>query len=832
MTANAENSSTNLAVKESTFAYQWQNSMTKQKWVEVLVDCPGLEGLYTYAVPPNLPIQIGDIVSIPFRQQHLGGIVIRWQEKLPAHLSPSQIKVIADVIAQGFFPPEYWQLMEQVAKYYCCELISVIKIALPPGILGKSQLRVRLKPGALPPGAENFCKNVTAKVLTLLKSQARGDYSSKYLQQQIPGARQGIQELQKRGWVETYLEPPKPPRPQLKNVISLIPYNLPVDVTPRQKEILDILRSRGGELWVNELLQIAKTSPSLLKKLQAKGCVVIEPRENLRLLQDNQPENDQPKQLTQAQAKALKLINSLSGWQQILLHGVTGSGKTEVYLQAIKPILARGKSALVLVPEIGLTPQLTDRFRARFGNQVWVYHSGLSQGERYDTWRQMLRGEPQVIIGTRSAVFAPLVNLGLIILDEEHDNSFKQTQPTPTYHARTVAKWRGKLANCPVILGSATPALETWQETSLGQSQYLCLPTRIHSRPLPPVEIVDMRAELKRGNRSIFSNSLANALKERQNLGQQAIIFISRRGHSTFVSCRSCGTPIECPHCDVSLAYHYTHAGANQLLRCHYCNYTTSQPSYCPECNSPYLKHFGTGTQRVKMEIEKQFPGIKALRFDGDTTRNKGARRRLLASFAQGEADVLIGTQMLTKGLDIPNVTLVGVLAADSLLHRSNYRAAETAFQTLTQVAGRAGRGDEPGKVIIQTYSPEHPTISAVKQHDYMTFIQTELPQREELCYPPYGSLVLIKFSGLRQAEVSQAAKKVAQVCLNQLQRECQLLGPAPASIMRVSNRYRWQILLKFPRHISPVLPDLCQLRRLCPLSVSLMIDVDPLILD
>ena len=528
----------------------------------------------------------------------------------------------------------------------------------------------------------------------------------------------------------------------------------------------------------------------------------------------------------------------------MLLHGVTGSGKTEVYLQAIAPLLQRGQSALVLVPEIGLTPQLTDRFRARFGNKVCVYHSALSDGERYDTWRQMLTGEPQVVIGTRSAVFAPLPHLGLIILDEEHDGSFKQDSPIPTYHARTVAQWRAELENCPIVLGSATPSLETWVnfrergegrgargEADSSPCHYVSLPERIQSRPMPPVEVVDMRQELQQGNRSIFSRSLQDALQQLQEREQQGILFIHRRGHSTFVSCRSCGYVIECPNCDVSLAYHHTEEGAPELLRCHYCNFARSHPRNCPECSSPYLKFFGSGTQRVAQELAQQFPQLSFIRFDSDTTRTKGSHRTLLTRFANREADLLVGTQMLTKGLDLPQVTLVGVMAADGLLHLADYRASERAFQTLTQVAGRAGRGDDPGRVIVQTYSPEHPVIQAVQRHEYESFTQSELQQRAALNYPPYGRLILLRLSSTDAAEVQNTAQHVAYV-LTPKDGEMsgyEILGPAPASILRVSNRYRWQILLKFAHELLPELPDWNAVRSLCPSSVSLTIDVDPL---
>lgn len=358
------------------------------------------------------------------------------------------------------------------------------------------------------------------------------------------------------------------------------------------------------------------------------------------------------------------------------------------------------------------------------------------------------------------------------------------------------------------------------------KSHYLSLPERVNFRPLPPVEVVDMRSELHQGNRSIFSKALQQSLQELVETGQQGILFIHRRGHSTFVSCRSCGFVMECPHCDVSLSYHQTEAGAAQVLRCHYCNYAVPHPKSCPECGSPYLKFFGSGTQRVAQELTKQFPELRFIRFDSDTTRTKGAHRTLLTRFAKGEAHLLVGTQMLTKGLDLPQVTLVGVVSADGLLHLSDYRASERAFQTLTQVAGRAGRGEDPGKVIIQTYTTEHRVIEAVRQHDYQTFIQDELEQREALNYPPYGRLILLRLSSPDSTQVENTATEIAEKLQ---QSEIDVLGPAPASILRVANRYRWQILLKFAPEDLPQLPDWEEIRELCPNTVSLTIDIDPL---
>jgi primosomal protein N' (replication factor Y) len=833
-------------------------------WVEALIDCPGAQGLYVYQLPPRLSVQPGDILSVPFGAQQTGAIAIRLIEQLPAELEPAKVRSIEDVITRRFFPPHYWTLLQQTADYYYTPLMQVIRTALPPGILGRSQRRIRLKSG-VPDASQESLPPAAQALLACLQAQKTGDYAWHYLQRQVRGAQRGLTDLLQRGWVESYLEPPTFVRPKLRQVATLVNPPCDVELSLRQREILEVLKRRGGEMGVQELLQTCHASSSTLKRLEQKGCIVIQQQEILRAESGPMPNPDQPRSLMPAQQAAVEAIAALQGFTTVLLHGVTGSGKTEVYLQAIAPILLKGRSVLVLVPEIGLTPQLTDRFRARFGGKVQVYHSALSDGERYDTWRQMLGGVPQIIIGTRSAIFAPLPHLGLIVLDEEHDASFKQDQPAPCYHARTVACWRAQLENCPLILGSATPSLETWLAVSSSSpllmqaiiplaeqvpspvnpptsslpslawvadpACYLTLPTRIQSRPLPQIEVVDMRQELHQGNRSIFSRSLQSALQQLKAQAQQGVLFIHRRGHSTFVSCRSCGSVLQCPHCDISLTYHQPHEGSVPTLRCHYCGYQRSHPQHCPTCDSPYLKHFGSGTQRVMQELAQHFPELRCIRFDSDTTRTKGAHRVLLTRFAQGEADLLVGTQMLTKGIDLPQVTLVGIVAADGLLYLADYRANERTLQTLMQVAGRAGRGDEPGRVILQTYSPQHPVIHAVQHHQYEAFMQTEQQQRATLYYPPYGQLILLRLSSFDPALVQQTAHQLADRLrpVDSAIAGYELLGPVPAVIVRVARRYRWQILLKCLPTGKPNLPDLTGLRSLCPTGVSLTIDVDPM---
>jgi len=782
-------------------------------WVEVLVDCPGAQGVSTYSVPSGMWVQPGDILSVPFGSQQVGGIAVRVLHEPP---ELKQIRSIDSIVSAGFFPASYWALLDRVARYYQTSLMQVVRVALPPRLLARSQRRIRL---TNPDANEVFLNPAAQQILNLLKASKTKEYSWQFIQRQVKGAHRGLQDLLRLNWAESYLEPPATIRPQLRQAVILV--SMQGELRDRQREILEVLKRNGGEMWLTDLLQHCRTTSPTVKRLQAQGCVILQGREVLRSEQSPEVDHDSAKSLTLDQAQALERIRAITGFEKILLHGVTGSGKTEVYLQAIAPVLRQGQSALVLVPEIGLTPQLTDRFRARFGDQVCVYHSALSDGERFDTWRQMLIGSPQIAIGTRSAIFAPLPNLGLIILDEEHDSSFKQDQPAPCYHARSVAQWRAELEDCPLILGSATPSLESWLESSI----YLSLPKRILDRPLPQIDVVDMRRELHDRNGSIFSRSLQAELKKLKENNQKGLLFIHRRGHSTFVSCRSCGYVMDCPNCDVSLSYHHVHENAQPLLRCHYCNHTQLQSQRCPSCGSSYFKNFGSGTQRVVQEISKLFPDLKTIRFDSDTTRAKGAHRALLSQFAHGDADLLVGTQMLTKGIDLPQVTLVGIISADGLLNLADFRASERAFQTLVQVAGRAGRGTEPGRVILQTYAPENPVIQAVKQQQYEPFVEKELEQRSMLHYPPYGRLVLIRLSGLSANTVQTTAETLCDLLL-QSSKNYEVLGPAPATILRIAQRYRWQILLKFT---DDQIPDVTELRSHCPSTVSLTIDVDPM---
>ncbi|CKF57162.1 primosome assembly protein PriA [Streptococcus pneumoniae] len=458
-------------------------------------------------------------------------------------------------------------------------------------------------------------------------------------------------------------------------------------------------------------------------------------------------------------------------------------------------MLEKGKEAIVLVPEIALTPQMVDRFKGRFGSQVAVLHSALSVGEKYDEWRKILRKEVKVVVGARSAVFAPFENLGIIIIDEEHESSYKQ-EDNPRYHARDVAVWRGQYHKCPIVLGSATPTLESFARAKKGVYELLTMEKRMNEQALPTVEIVDMREELRDGNRSMFSKALHEKIADRLEKKEQMVLFLNRRGHSTFVMCRDCGYVVQCPHCDISLTYHKM----NHRLKCHYCSYEENMPTACPACQSTYIRFFGTGTQKVEEEITKLFPEARVIRMDVDTTSRKGMHEKLLKAFGEEKADILLGTQMIAKGLDFPKVTLVGVLTADTMLHLPDFRASEKTYQLLTQVSGRAGRHELPGEVIIQTYTPEHYSIELAKNQQYDVFFDQEMQMRRTRQYPPYYYVVLVTVSHPELLKAVQVTEKIALYLRTHCSQQTMVLGPVASAIPRIKDRYRYQCMIKYKR--------------------------------
>ena len=623
----------------------------------------------------------------------------------------------------------------------------------------------------------------------------------------------------------------------------------------KHRQVLEALQRHEGPPLIGCVYADTDATLDTLRDLQAAGLIALEAEVTWRdPLAGREFKPDQPPALTADQQRAWAAILDGIGRAEpgpaTLLFGVTGSGKTEIYLRGIAEVLRCGRQAVVLVPEIALTPQTVQRFAARFPGKVTVWHSELSDGERFDVWRRVRSGHPaaQVVVGSRSALFLPFPELGLIVVDEEHESTYKQER-TPRYHARRAAIELGRISAIPVLLGSATPALETYYAARSGAIQLLTLPQRVGSRgqrtgngepgtneqpvpyslfptpyslvpDLPGVEIVDMRQELRVGNRTMFSRSLAVALREVLARQQQAILYLNRRGSASFVLCRDCGHVEACPRCAVPLTYH----GAGQVLICHHCNRRYPVPAICPKCESRRIRYFGTGTQTVEETVKQAFPSARTLRWDRDVTGAKGAHEAILSRFAEREADILIGTQMIAKGLDLPRVTLVGVIAADTGLFLPDFRAGERTFQLLTQVAGRAGRGDLAGRVIVQTYRPDHYAIVAASHHDFEGFYRQEMAFRREQGYPPIRRLARILVSDTQAAKAQAGAGRAAELLKGELARlalpETDLIGPAPCFFSQGRGLYRWQVIVRSP--------DPARLLSGLPMEIGWRVDVDP----
>ncbi|MDN6029061.1 MAG: primosomal protein N' [Lactobacillus sp.] len=530
--------------------------------------------------------------------------------------------------------------------------------------------------------------------------------------------------------------------------------------------------------------------------------------------------------LTAEQTATLAAVSPTISQRQaktFLLEGVTGSGKTEVYLHAISQALAAGRTALMLVPEISLTPQMVRQVKARFGEQVAVLHSALSQGEKYDEWRRIRRGEARVVVGARSAIFAPLTNIGLIVIDEEHEASYKQEE-NPRYHAREVALWRSRYHHCPLILGSATPNLGSRARAQKGVYQLLSLTQRANQQALPAVDLIDLKAVHFAGDQFDLSQQLLDAIEARLKRHEQVILLLNRRGFAHFMLCRECGFVLKCPNCDLSLTMHKD----TQQMQCHYCGHTEPIPSHCPQCSSQQIRFLGTGTQKVAEELQALLPAVRLLRMDVDTTRRKGSYKRILDAFGRGEADILLGTQMIAKGLDFPNVTLVGVINADTGLWVPDYNASERTFELLTQVAGRAGRAEKRGEVLIQTYNPEHYAIRLAQSQDYERFYAYEMRVRHAGAYPPYYYTVLISVAAKKEQNAAREAFKISRQLRQQLQASTIILGPTPSAISRLKNQYYYQILVKYKKepHLNQLLHQIQDAGQAAK-KYGLMIEID-----
>ena len=722
---------------------------------EVIVDIAhaNVDRLYSYRVPEGMLVSPGSHVLVPFgngnRQRE--GFVIRVMEQEKTAVSDeTQSSVTLKPLLRVIEPypiltPEQIDLAYWMQKSYFCLLVDALRQMIPAQMRGgkvkeKIEKTIQL---AHPEDAD-------AQLLSLL------DKSGK-------------------------------PR------------------APKQYEVLETLRTAGVEMAVSDVLAYVPDAQGAISALVKRGYVVEGGHVTFRRPNISPLAADKLVTLNPAQESAVDAITTAMEAKSgtLLLHGVTGSGKTEVYMRAIERCLASGRQAIMLVPEISLTPQTVGLFQERFSDGIAVLHSRLSAGERFDEWRRIRLGKARVAVGARSAVFAPMQNVGLIIVDEEHEGSY-QSETVPRYNALDVAAYRAKQFGSPMLLGSATPSLLSYYRALSGRYTLLELPSRVQNRPLPAVEVIDMRQEFQAGNNGIFSGKLAQYLGECLEKGQQAMLFINRRGYSTFVSCRNCGHVILCDDCDISMTYH---KGENRL-RCHFCGAVKPLPTVCPACGKPFIKYFGIGTEQVEEALHNLFPKAVTLRMDTDTIRTKDTMQQMLTAFARGEAQFLVGTQMIAKGHDFPNVTLVGVVAADATLLIPDYRSTERTFQLLTQVAGRAGRDENPGKVVIQTYSPAHPAIRYAREHDYKSFYHYELEQRKKAIFPPFSLFVRILFSGDDERSLQTGVDAYA-VQLKHALGECLgaegehdilLYSASPAPIKRKQRAYRYQILIKLLR--------------------------------
>jgi primosomal protein N' (replication factor Y) len=775
-------------------------------YAKVIVDVPAkaTNRAFDYQIPMELieDIRVGSRVGVPFGPRVLQGFVVELH--MTTNMDTTKIKPIRSLLDKAPpLTPELVAIGRWMSEKYICHEVTALQAMLPSALKARYEKQLRV--------SDNGIDEVQ-----LIKDRAAG-----------------------------------------KMALSVFPVSSPEELAAaadalsarasKQQEVLRYFAANPLPIRLTKLLAELNVTASAVKSLADKGLLELRNEEVQRdPYADRHFERSEPLKLTEEQFAAFREIRDAvmaKQHQTFLLQGVTGSGKTEVYLQTIQQCLDLGREAIVLVPEISLTPQMVERFKGRFGNLVAVLHSRLSQGERYDEWRKIMRREVKVAIGARSAVFAPFTDIGLIIIDEEHESSYKQEE-SPKYHATEVAIERARRLGAAVVLGSATPSLESMYKASIHHHasclpyRKLNMPTRVAGRPMPPVQVVDMREELKKGNRSMFSGPLYKAIEERLLRKEQTVLLLNRRGYATFVMCRSCGYVAQCPHCDISLTYHQS----ARNLRCHYCGYAEREKSECPECQSTHIRHFGTGTQRVEEELAKLFPGIRVIRMDVDTTTEKGSHEKWLTMFRNKQADVLLGTQMVAKGLDFPEVTLVGVIAADTVLNLPDFRSAERTFQLLTQVAGRAGRHTLPGEVFVQTYTPEHYSIVAASYHDYDSFARQELQLRQEHSYPPFHRLILITLSHeqipflMRTAE--NLVHRLKELSSSRMGTELghneniEVYGPVASPISRIKDRYRFQCMVKYRQStevsnwVAQAVSELDELVAKQKLLIS--IDVDP----
>ncbi|MGN0747039.1 MAG: primosomal protein N' [Aristaeellaceae bacterium] len=695
---------------------------------------------FSYLIPEGMRLTVGQRVEVPFGPRRKEGVVVGFAES--CEVPPEKLKpVLAPLEDYPAILPSLLTLARQMAEDAHCPLAETLRLMLPAEMRGG---RVQVKQQTV----AKLCIPLS-RVEEAVAAQGRSG---------------------------------------------------------KRRQLLQLL-SDGQAHPVGELKLLVREPLEALRQLEAAGLVRLFQEEVLRRPGGAMQEPPMPDPaLTPAQEEVLAVMlpELERGQGRFLLHGVTGSGKTEVFIRLVRDTLARGRTAMILVPEIALTPQMVSWFRGRFGAVAAVMHSRLSAGERFDEWRRIRRGEARVVIGARSAVFAPCENLGLIVVDEEHESTYLSDRH-PRYDARQVAARRCDNEGATLLLASATPSILSFAKARRGDYTLLEMPHRVMNRPLPQVEVVDMRRELESGNRSVFSGALLHALQSCMRRGEQAMLLMNRRGYNAFVSCRSCGHVMKCPNCDVSMTYHVS--GGDNLLHCHYCGHAETPPALCPECGSRYIRYFGAGTQKVEEELRRLFPGVGIVRMDIDTTSGKDGHQKLLDEFRSGRARILVGTQMIAKGLDFPRVTLVGVVAADMTLNLPDYRARERTFQLLTQVAGRAGRGEIPGQVVVQTYKPEDPVIRTAAAQDYRAFFQEEFDRRRRGLYPPFTLMARLLVEAEQEKAAQETAERLHRACVGLLEthpmwkKRTLLLRLDQPPVKMLRGKSRWHVLMKLLDH-------------------------------
>ena len=778
------------------------NSSPPYPYAEVALDVPLFTAL-TYRVPPRLAdhLSVGHLVQVPFRNRSKTGLLTALKSELDDPALEPKLKEVVDVLdPEPLLSTTDVRFLRFIADYYFVPLGEVVKIAIPSAVRLEGMKHYRL---ADERGDRKKLEDDLHPVLDVLSTDR--ETPIKELREKFSDLTYlRLSELEKKGFVDVVFREKKRVKPKTEIFYRLL--RTPDEgerIGSSQKVLIEYLTGRSEPVARTDMRQLASSAYSSLRALEKRGIVASHEEEIYRdpFAEEKikEPLNFELTEEQKAAVEAIAQARRAGRFEGFVLHGVTGSGKTEVYVRAIRQTIADGRRGLVLLPEIALTPQFVAVFRGHFGDRIAVLHSGLTAAEKFDQWRRIKRNEVDIVIGARSAIFAPIRDLGIIIVDEEHDTSFKQERG-PRYNARDMALVRAKLEGAQVVLGSATPVLESFHNARGERLTYLGMPERVADRPLPEVDIIDMRQgnDTVTDRSEVLSRPLLKAIDETLHNEKQAILFLNRRGYSPCVLCDSCGHLFQCPNCDVSLTYHRR----MEALRCHHCDFSLRMPEKCPECEHDGIGRKGTGTEKLEAHLKELYPRARVARLDRDTSKGRGLRR-LLGKFRNREIDLLVGTQMVTKGHDFPHVTLVGVVLADMSLNFPDFRAAERTFQLLTQVAGRAGRADTPGRVYVQTYLPDHYSLLTARRHDYEAFARRELESRRAPTYPPFAHLIAIKFEGASEGATIQSARRYATSArrlfrhVDEFGQAITMLGPAMAPIARIKNRSRWQLLLK-----------------------------------